>query len=75
MAKVTNTTSEDVRASIGSIYADLLSKRRIEKEAKAEQKRMEEELRKAEKEEKSTKEDGTKMTKKEKREKELTDKA
>lgn len=73
-SKTTNTTAEDVRVSVGSIYAELLNKRKIEREEKEEQKRVEAEARqkeKEEKEEKYVKEDGTKMTKKERREAEL----
>lgn len=65
----TNKTEENVRASISSIYADLLSKRRSEKEFKKEQKRMERELREQEKADKKNEE--TPMTKKEKRQAEL----
>ena len=71
MDKVTNTTSEDVEKSIGSIYAKLLAKRKAEKEAKDAKKEEEKALRKQEEEEKYTKEDGTKMSKKEKAERDL----
>jgi len=71
MDKVTNTTSEDVEKSIGSLYAKLLAKRKAEKEEKAAKKEEEKALRKQEEEEKYTKEDGTKMSKKEKAERDL----
>lgn len=60
-----NTTSDDVRESISSIYAELLKARKLEKEAKEEKKR----LKKKEKEEKEEQE--SKMTKKERREAEF----
>lgn len=66
-----NTTSEDVRVSISSLYSDLLEKRRIEREEHEEQKRAEREEREREKEEKKINEDGTKKSKKERRESEL----
>lgn len=67
-----NTTNEEVvRTSIASIYSELLSKRKQEKEAKEEKKRLDDELRKKEKHEKKYKEDGTKLSKKERREAEL----
>ena len=71
MSKTKNTTSEDVRASVSSIYSQLLSKRREEKEAKEERKRQEEELREQEKESKKQSDDGTKLSKKERREAEF----
>ena len=49
-AKVLNTTSEDVKKSVASIYSDLLGRRRAEKENKEEQKRLEREAKKAAKE-------------------------
>ena len=67
MSKTTNNTSEEIRASVSSIYAQLLSKRREEKEAREEQKRQEDELREQEKEASKLNEDGTKMSKKERR--------
>lgn len=72
MAKTKNNTSEEVRASVASIYSDLLSKRREEREAKEEKKRQEEELRRQEKE--ARKEDDkndSKLSKKEREKKEL----
>ena len=71
MAKITNNTSENVCSSVASIYSELLSKRKQEKEAKEEKKRQEEELREQEKESAKTNEDGTKLSKKERREAEL----
>lgn len=71
MNKSKNTTSQDVRASVASIYSELLAKRRQEKEEKEEKKRKEEELREAEKEQKNTNEDGTKLSKKERRQAEF----
>jgi len=71
MSKNVNNTSEEVRASVASIYSELLSKRKQEKEAKEEQKRIERELRQQEKEEKKYNEDGTKLSKKERREAEF----
>lgn len=62
-------TDDNMRSSISSVYADLLSKRKIKEEAKKEQKRMDDEL-KAQKEAEK-KEEEPKLTKKEKREKEL----
>lgn len=72
MAKTTNNTSEEVRASVASIYSELLAKRKEEKEAKAEKKRQEE-LREQEEKEarKKAEEDGTKLSKKERKQKEL----
>ncbi len=67
----TNNTEKELKSSVSSIYADLLSKRAVKKAAKEEQKRMDKELEEQKKEEKETKEDGTKMTKKEKRQAEL----
>lgn len=71
MAKATANTSDEIRASVSTIYSELLAKRREEKEAKYEKKRQEEELRQKEKEAKKEKEDGTKMSKKERREAEF----
>lgn len=68
MEKIRNTTEENVKSSVSSIYAQLLSKRRADKEMKEEQKRMERELKEQEKE---NAEDEPKLTKKEKRQKEL----
>lgn len=67
----TNNTEKELKNSVSSIYADLLSKRAVKKAAKEEQKRMDKELEEQQKEEKETKADGTKMTKKEKRQAEL----
>lgn len=71
MDKITNTTSDDIRVSVASIYSDLLEKRRLEREAKEEKKRQEREARQREKEEKESSEDGSKKSKKEKRAVEL----
>lgn len=71
MGKIKNTTSEDVKSSVSSLYSTLLEKRRIEREEKEERKREEREARRIEKEEEKKKEDGTKMSKKERREAEL----
>lgn len=71
MEKAKANTESQIRASISSLYADLLSKRQSEKEMKKEQKRMEKELREQEKEEKKLNEDGSKMSKKERRQAEL----
>lgn len=71
MGKMRNTTSEDVKTSVSSLYSTLLEKRRIEREEKEERKREEREARRIEKEEEKKKEDGTKMSKKERREAEL----
>ena len=71
MAKTTNNTRDEVSSSVASIYSELLSKRKQEKEAKIEKKRQEEELREKEKEAKKLNEDGTKMSKKERREAEF----
>lgn len=68
MAKNVNTTSDDVRTSVASIYSDLLEKRRIEREEREEKKRQERELRQQEKEESKLSEDGTKLSKKERQE-------
>lgn len=64
-----NTTSDDVRESVSSIYAELLKARKLEKEAKEEKKRLKKEEKKKEKEEKEEQE--SKMTKKERREAEF----
>lgn len=71
MANTTNTTSEDVRTSVASIYSELLEKRRMEREAREEKKRQEREAKLQEKEEKYSDEDGTKKSKKERRAAEL----
>lgn len=71
MSKTNSTSPDEVRTSVASIYSDLLDRRRVKEEAKAEKKRLEKEARKIEKEAKYTKEDGTKMSKKERRELEL----
>ena len=71
MANTKNNTSEDVRASVASIYSDLLSKRRQEKEAREEKKRQEEELKELEKESKKSDTDEIKLSKKERRQKEF----
>jgi len=71
MSKITNNTSEEVRASVASIYSELLSKRKQEREVREEQKRIEEELREKEKEEKKYNDDGVKKSKKERREAEF----
>lgn len=68
MAKSINTTSDDVRTSVASIYSDLLEKRRIEREEREERKRQERELRQQEKEESKLGENGTKLSKKERNE-------
>lgn len=69
--KVSNTTEEDVRASISSIYSDVLNKRQIAREAREEERRQEKAARDSEKAERYTKSDGTKMTKKERRQAEF----
>ena len=72
MAKIKNTTSEDVRSSVASIYSDLLSRRRQEKEERDERKRLEEEAKQQEKElKKSEEKDAVKMSKEERRKAEL----
>lgn len=77
MAK-TNTTSDDVRAdvraSVSSIYSELLSKRQVEREKKEEERRQREEAKREEreKEKQEGKDDKViKMTKKQRREAEL----
>lgn len=69
--KVKNTTAEDVATSVGSIYAKLAARRKLEKEQKQEKKEEEKLKKRQEEEEKYLKEDGTKMSKKEEREKAL----
>lgn len=71
MNKTTNTTSEDVRASVAYLYSDLLEKRRMEREAKEEQRRQEREERRLAKEAEKVPEDGTKKSKKERHQEEL----
>lgn len=71
MAKTTTTTETEVRASVASIYSELLDKRRLEREEKEAKKREAIERRHQEKEEKKLHEDGSKMSKKERREAEL----
>lgn len=71
MAKTTQTTPEEVRASVSSIYSNLLERRKLEKEAKEEAKREAKEKERQEKEEKKLNEDGTKLSKKERRQKEI----
>lgn len=73
-SKIVNTTSEDVRKSVTSIYSELLSKRRSEKENKIEQKRLEKESKRQAKEEESKTEEGHEdkpLSKKERRQAEL----
>ena len=65
--KAKSTTEEDVRASISSIYADLISKKQAAREAREEERRQQ----KLEEKEKRVKEDGTKMTKRERRQAEF----
>ena len=65
--KAKSTTEEDVRASISSIYADLISKKQAAREAREEERRQQ----KLEEKEKRIKEDGTKMTKRERRQAEF----
>lgn len=67
--KHTNTTETDVRKSVGSIYSQLLEKRRAEREIKIQQKQAEKEARKAAKEVED--DDERPLSKKEKREAEL----
>lgn len=71
MSKNTNTTAEDVRASVAYLYSDLLEKRRLEREAKEEQRRQEREERRQAKEAEKLAEDGTKKSKKERHQEEL----
>lgn len=71
MNKNTNTTSEDVRTSVASLYSQLLNKRQEEKEAKREKRRQEEELREQEKQERKQNKDDIKLSKEERRAKEL----
>lgn len=71
MTKNTNTTSDDVRVSVASIYSDLLEKRKLEREDKEEKKRQEKEAMQQAEEEQKLNDDGTKRTKKERRESEL----
>lgn len=70
MAKNVNTTPDDVRASVASIYSDLLEKRRIEREQKEDLKREEREAREQQERSVDSGED-VKKTKKERRESEL----
>lgn len=69
MEKAKATTPEEVKTSVSSIYAALLSRRQAQKEMEAEQKRMDRELKEQEKEDKEA--DEPKLSKKEKRQKEL----
>lgn len=71
MAKVKANTSDEIRTSVSTIYSELLSKRREEKEAKEERKRKEEELKEQEKEAKKKNENDVKLSKKERREAEF----
>lgn len=68
--KKTNTTSDDVKKSVASIYSELLNKRRTERQIKVEQKRLEKESRNQEKEEetKTSESEEQPLSKKEKRE-------
>lgn len=66
-----STSEEDVRTSVSSIYAQLLSKRKSERALKDEQKRMDRELKEQEKAEKEAESKEPELTKKEKRQKEL----
>lgn len=69
--KVVDTTSNDVRNSVSSIYADLLERRQADREARMLKKAQEHEEREREKEEKKLKDDGTKLSKEERRQAEL----
>lgn len=62
-------TENDVRSSVSSIYAQLLSKRQAKKEMEDEQKRLDAEIKEQEEAEKA--EEEPKLSKKEKRQKEL----
>ena len=70
MEKVTNTTADDVRSSVSSIYSALLNKRQKEKEEKEEAKRLAQEEKEAEKQDKEAEKE-EKISKRAKREKEL----
>lgn len=70
MGQTVNTTPDDVRASVSTIYSDLLSKRRIEREHKEEERRVRAEQKKAEKEEKKE-EDAANMSKAQRRQAEI----
>lgn len=67
MTKNTNTTEEDIRVSMASIYSDLLEKRRLEREAREEKKQQEREAKLKAKVENNSNDDDIKKTKKEKR--------
>ena len=69
--KVVDTTSNDVRSSVSSIYADLLERRQADREVRLAKKAQEREEREREKEDKKLKDDGTKLSKKERRQAEL----
>lgn len=71
--KQTNTTSEDVKQSVASIYSELLNKRRNDRELKIEDKRLEKEARDQAKEDakNSGATEEKPLSKKEKRESEL----
>lgn len=69
--KVVDTTSNDVRNSVSSIYADLLERRQADREARMLKKAQEHEERERAKEEKKLKDDGTKLSKEERRQAEL----
>ena len=71
MDKATANTQEELRASIGDLYASMLSKRQEKKEAKLEEKRLAKEQREQAKLEAETNDDGSKMSKKEKRKLEI----
>lgn len=70
MEKSTGTTPGEVRASVSTIYSDLLNKRRIEREHKEELRRVKEEEKREKKKEKKE-EEKEHMSKKEKRQAEL----
>lgn len=69
--KVVDTTSNDVRNSVSSIYADLLERRQADRESRMLKKAQEHEEREREKEEKKLKDDGMKLSKEERRQAEL----
>lgn len=69
--KVVDTTSNDVRSSVSSIYADLLERRQADREVRLAKKAQEREEREREKEDKKLKDNGTKLSKKERRQAEL----
>lgn len=71
MTKTTSTSPEEVRASVASLYEQVLDKRKAERDKMLDEKRKRKEAEALEKEAKKINEDGSKKSKSERREQEL----